>query len=94
MPAEGLKTWGCKLVTDQMFSPAELSGLFSSAQMTDPFSADTKLFSLLYIEFFKMATLDILRFEDKSKSIYESKMKLFCGDNLRQKYSLNMFQIS
>ena len=49
------------LVTDPTFDSAELL-LFGSAQMTEPFSAEHRtFFSLLYIGFFKMATLDILR---------------------------------
>ena len=67
-----------KVVIDQTFGTAELL-LFGSAQMTEPFSAEHRTFFFTIYCIFQNGYLRYFKLDRK--------MKLFCGDNFRQKYS-------
>ena len=67
-----------KVVIDQTFGTAELL-LFGSAQMTEPFSAEHRTFFFTIYCIFQSGYLRHFK--------PDRKMKLFCGDNFRQKYS-------
>ena len=67
-----------KVVIDQTFGTAELL-LFGSAQMTEPFSAEHRTFFFTIHWIFQNGYLRSFKLDRK--------MKLFCGDNFRQKYS-------
>ena len=67
-----------KVVIDQTFGTAELL-LFGSAQMTEPFSAEHRTFFFTIHHIFQNGYLRYFKLDRK--------MKLFSGDNFRQKCS-------